>query len=253
MTQAARFYPEIAAGGYSRVDGSVEFYTRVRALLRPDMQVLDFGAGRGWAVVDDPNPARRRLADLRGECARVVGVDVDPAVRDNPVLDEAVVVEAGRPLPFPAQSFDLVLSDHVFEHLDEPAAIAAELDRVLRPGGWICARTPNRNGYIALGARLVPNALHTRVLQRLQPHRQAVDVFPTHYRLNTRAALLRHFPAHRYQHCTYGASMEPAYTGGSTTLWVLLWAWLRIAPECLCATWFVFLRKQPGHNLALRV
>lgn len=246
MNVSSRFYPETAAGGYSRVDGSVEFYTRIRALLEPHMEVLDFGAGRGWAVVDDPNPTRSRLANLRGACAKVVGVDIDPVVRDNPGLDEAVVIEPGDRLPFADQSFDLVVSDHVFEHLDDPAAVAVELDRVLRPGGWICARTPNRDGYIAWGARLVPNGLHSRALRRLQPGRHSVDVFPTRYRLNTRAALAYHFPSDRYRHSTYGFNTEPAYTGGWSPLWVLLWAWLRVAPEALSATWFVFLQKRPG-------
>ena len=244
MNIVSRYYPEIAAGGYSRVDGSVEFYTRIRALLEPDMHVLDFGAGRGWAVVDDPNPTRSRLANLRGGCAKVVGVDIDPAVRENPSLDEAVVIEPGSRLPFADSTFHLVVSDHVFEHLDNPAAVAAELDRVLRPGGWICARTPNRNGYIAWGARLVPNGLHTRVLSRLQPGRQPVDVFPTRYLLNTPAALRRHFPDDRYRHCTYGFNAEPAYTGGWSAAWVLMWSWLRIAPETLCAKWIVFLQKR---------
>lgn len=245
MSLSSRFYPEIGAGGYSRVDGSVEFYTRIRALLDPQMRVLDFGAGRGWAVVDDPNRLRRRLANLKGACARVVGIDVDPAVRANPGLDEAVVIEPGDPLPFGSASFDLIVSDHVFEHLDDPVATASELDRVLKPAGWICARTPNRSGYIAIGARLVPNGLHARVLRRLQPGRQALDVFPTRYRLNTRAALRRHFPLDRYRHCTYGFNAEPTYVGRADALWLLLWTWLRLAPETLCATWFVFLQKQP--------
>lgn len=45
-------FPEIGAGGYTSRDGTVEFYGRVQALLRPTMHVLDFGAGRGargWA------------------------------------------------------------------------------------------------------------------------------------------------------------------------------------------------------------
>lgn len=243
MSLSSRFYPEIAAGGYSRVDGSVEFYTRIRALLRPEMQVLDFGAGRGWAVADDPNPTRSHLANLQGACAKVIGVDIDPAIKENPGLDEAIIIPPGSSLPFRNDTFDLIVCDHVFEHLDDPVAVAAELDRVLRPGGWLCARTPNRNGYIAWGARLVPNRLHTGVLRRLQPGRHPADVFPTRYRLNTRAALLRHFPVDRYRDCTYGFNTEPAYTGGGTILWMLLWAWLRIAPEALCATWLVFMQK----------
>jgi hypothetical protein len=118
------------------------------------------------------------------------------------------------------------------------------MSRVLKPGGWICGRTPNRWGYIALGARLVPNRLHVRALRRLQPDREAIDVFPTRYRVNTRRALDLHFPSERFEHCTFGVSTEPAYTPASSPLWVVFWAWARIAPQPLCATWMVFMRKR---------
>ena len=43
----SRFYPENEAGGFSRLDGTVQFYQRVRALLGPGHRILDFGAGAG--------------------------------------------------------------------------------------------------------------------------------------------------------------------------------------------------------------
>jgi len=86
------FYPENRAGGFSRCDGTVQFYQRVRALLRPDYVVLDFGAGRGAAYYQDPSPYRKSLRNLRGEGRRVIGVDVDPVVSSNPCVDEAVAV-----------------------------------------------------------------------------------------------------------------------------------------------------------------
>ena len=241
---ADRFYPEIGAGGFSRVDGSIAFFTRIRALLRPTSRVLDFGAGRGWHVREDPVPFRRACITLRGSCASVVGVDVDEAVRDNPGLDEAHVVAAGAPLPFPDAAFDLIVCDHVFEHIEDPAATAAELTRVLTPGGWLCARTPNRHGYIAVGARLVPNRLHTKALTRLQPGRREADVFPAFYRLNTRAAIRSCFPPDRFDDFTYASNSEPTYVGGSRLGWLAVWTWSRFAPEALCATWLVFLRKR---------
>ena len=70
----------------------------------------------------------------------------------------------------------------------------AEIERILKPGGWFCARTPNKWGYISLGANLIPNSLHVRFLKFLQPDRQEEDVFPTRYRMNTIAALKTHFP-----------------------------------------------------------
>jgi len=248
---SARFYPELPAGGFTRVDGSVELFTRVRALLGPESRVLDYGAGRGWAAVADPNPYRRRLADLRGDCHSVVGVDVDRAVLTNPTLDEAFVVGDGERLPFDDESFDLIVCDSVFEHLRDPSHAAGEMIRVLKPGGWICGRTPNRWGYIALGARIVPNRLHVRALRRLQPDRQAVDVFPTAYRLSTRRAFEAQFPPERFEHCTFGINTEPAYIPDSNPLWVLFWAWGKLAPQRLSATWMVLIRKRDASDAAV--
>lgn len=45
-----RMYPEIGAGGFSSIDGTVEFYGRVSSLVKDDSVVLDFGAGRGGVV-----------------------------------------------------------------------------------------------------------------------------------------------------------------------------------------------------------
>ena len=87
-----RLYPETAVGGFSRVDGTIEFYTRVNALLRKDMVVVDLGAGRGSAHFEDLVPYRRKLRSLKGRCAKVIGLDVDDVVRNNPTLDEAHVL-----------------------------------------------------------------------------------------------------------------------------------------------------------------
>lgn len=57
----ARLYPEVAAGGFSHVDGTVGFYRRVNALLRPDMTVADVGPGRGRSS-EDQVAYRRSLA-----------------------------------------------------------------------------------------------------------------------------------------------------------------------------------------------
>jgi hypothetical protein len=48
-------FPEIKAGGFSRVDGTIAFYTRVQALCPDRATILDFGAGRGKAS-EDPSP-----------------------------------------------------------------------------------------------------------------------------------------------------------------------------------------------------
>ena len=241
-----QFYPETGAGGFSHVDGTVTFYSRVNALLRPDMTVLDFGAGRGRSVREDEIPYRRDLQTLKGKCARLIGVDIDDAVLEHPALDEVHVIPENGPLPFADESVDLIVSDHTFEHITNADVIVAEFDRVLKPNGWICARTPNRWGYIGLGTNLVPNRWRVALLKYLQPHRKAVDVFPTAYRLNTRAALKRCFPESGWEHCSHGHFAEPAYFGTSRLLWALVMFGYRFTPSFFAPTWMIFLRKQGG-------
>ena len=239
-----RWYPEVAAGGYSRVDGSVEFYQRIRTLLRPDMRVLDFGAGRG-AFVDDPVPFRRDLHRLDQVVAELIGVDVDEAVRENPYLSRAEVIATGERLPLETGSIDLVVSDWVFEHVTDPGWASDELARILRVGGWLCARTPNRFGYIGLAARAMPNRLHAPLLRLFQPGKEGRDTFPTAYRLNSPKALKRHFPERSWEHVVYTMNNEPAYFSSWHAAWAAARLAFRLTPDALGATLYVFLRKLP--------
>lgn len=242
-----RFYPETAAGGFSRRNGTVEFYLRVNSLLRPEMTVLDYGAGRGAGIAGPAPTFAASLRLLRGKVAKVIGADPDPVVRTNLGLDEAIVLDldsAGRgALPLPDASVDLIVSDYTFEHVADPAFTAAELRRVLRPGGWLCARTPNRHGYIGLGNTLVPEGLKSGLLPRLQPYRRQEDVFPTTYRMNTRSTLRGLFPG--WLDCSYAIDPEPAYAGRSRAAWAAFIAAAAVTPPPLRSILLVFLRK-PG-------
>lgn len=239
----AAVFPEIAAGGYTRLDGSVEFWARVNAVLPPDATVVDLGAGRG-SFLEDTSAFRRSLHDLAPRCARLIGLDVDPAVRTNPALHESHVIDPQGRFPLADASVDLLVSDWTFEHVADPAHTAAEIDRVLAPGGWLCARTPRKWGAIGIPTRLVPNSLHTRALRRLQPAKAEVDTFPTAYRMNSRAALRHWFPTTRFAHCVYEFDAEPGYVGrspGALRTGLLL---QRLVPSRAASTLMIFIRKQ---------
>jgi SAM-dependent methyltransferase len=148
------------------------FRERVLARLAPAARLLDLGAGAG----------RLPQMNFRGRAAFVAGYDVDPAVRANPHLDEAHVGD-GEKLPFADASFDLVVSDNVFEHVARPETLFAEVARVLRPGGWFLLKTPNRWHYVTLLARATPFWFH-RLVGRLRG-RPAEHTFPTLYRANS--------------------------------------------------------------------
>lgn len=137
--------------------------------------VLDFGCGRG--AVD--------IYDFRSENVRVCGVDVDSSVLGNPLLDEAKL--CNEALDYADDTFDVICSSHVFEHLDSPWESMAELYRVLKPGGKLIALTPNCRSLPALAARITPRRLH--VWLNAKRGRAERDTFPTVYRLNTKRAV----------------------------------------------------------------
>ncbi len=216
-----KIYPEVGAGGFTRYAGTVQFFTRINALVTPDMDILDFGAGRGL-LSEHRLPYVRQITSFKGRVHKVVGIDVDPIVTTNPTLDEGIPFDGGR-IPAADEAFDLVYSDHVFEHVPDPEMTASELYRVIKPGGWLCARTPHLYSMLVAGSKAVPNRKHAEMLTKVQPGgRKALDVFPTLYRLNSRRALNRHFPADRWSNHSYTWNPEPGYNFGSPSITRLL-------------------------------
>lgn len=237
------FYPETSFGGFTRVDGTIAFYLRANALLTPESTVLDVGCGRG-EYADDPVESRAHQRVLRGTCATVIGIDRDPGAAVNPCVDEFRIIEAPR-WPVDAQAIDLCLVDNVLEHVERPDAFLAECRRVVKPGGYLCIRTPNSFGYATVLARLVPNVAHATVLGKVQPHRNAVDVFPAHYRCNTPRRLRNALNAQGFAGCVYGHGSEPAYLGFSSFAYALGVAWASVAPAVLQGTLMAFARRLP--------
>ena len=211
-------YPESAFGGFTRVDGTVAFYTRVNALIGPEDTVLDVGCGRGQRH-EDPNPYRRGLSQFRGRCARVLGIDVDTAGEENPLLDEFRLITDLAHWPVEDASVDVIVSDFVLEHIQDPDAYFREVNRVLRPGGYFCARTPNMFGYVALAARLIPNRLHARVVSQVQEGREERDVFPTVYRCNRKGTVLQVLARHGLEGHVLRQEAEPSYLHFSPALY----------------------------------
>ena len=106
----------------------------------------------------------------------VVGLDVDAAALEKAATlgIEPVRANVEEPLPFEDGSFDAVVAGELFEHLQFPDALVAEIGRVLRPGGVL--------------AGSVPNAF--RVQSRLRFLRgKSPEDDPTHLRMFSPAAL----------------------------------------------------------------
>jgi SAM-dependent methyltransferase len=239
-----KVYPEVSISGFSRIDGTIAFYNQVNALCNRSSVVIDFGAGRGRAHSDDTCEYRRNLQSLKGKAAKVIGVDVSSEVLDNSSLDEAYIIGKDGVVPLPDMCADIIVSDFTFEHIDNPSLTAAEIHRLLKPGGWLCVRTPNRHGYIAVSNRLVPEGLKTRLLKRLQPTREEEDVFPAVYKLNTIKDLQRYFPLKDYRYFSFLYDAEPAYYFNSIVIFRMFEIIQTLSPENFKTMIMLFANKK---------
>jgi SAM-dependent methyltransferase len=141
-------------------------------------RVLDLGAGFGAlalycahldaeVIAVDPNEERMKVA-------------LEIARRRH--LSLRAVAAHAQALPFPDESFDLVIANNSLCYIVEESTHRAALEeilRVLRPGGWVAMRNPNRlhlrdqfTGLPLLS--LLPLSLVRRVTRSLDTHRSDV-------------------------------------------------------------------------------
>ena len=137
------------------------------------LRVLDFGCG-GGAVV---RMLRAAGVDCYGADTFYDGAEYRGELFEQ-LLDAGIVraIGADGVLPFEDAFFDLVISDQVFEHVEDLEGVLDQLDRVLRPGGRMYHHFPSREV-------LREGHIHIPLAHRLRPGR-----FRTAYTLVLRAA-----------------------------------------------------------------
>lgn len=108
---------------------------------RPDCRILDYGCGAGETVRE----GRARGLGLYGTDLYTAAASPyrDEAARLGLLGDAIREVRDGR-IAFPDASFDLAISNQVFEHVEDLPASLSELARVLKPGARLICLFPSR-------------------------------------------------------------------------------------------------------------
>jgi len=154
-------------------DGQERRLNMIRAAAGDRLKgcTLENGCGVGMYV--------ERLTPFAGQ---VTGLEYDESrAREAHERAANITCAAGEELPFPDETFDLILSHEVLEHVRNDRQAVSEMVRVLRPGGRMVIFVPNRGypfethgvywkGRYHFGNIPLVNYLPCRWRDRLAPH-----------------------------------------------------------------------------------
>ncbi len=155
------------------------FAEAVGQVVSPGGSVLDAGCGRDF-------PLAEFLLSLGAD---VHGVDAG-VIEPSPQAPVTTFCCAVDRMPYNDDSFDVIVSRCLLEHLARPEDALGEFNRVLRPGGSVLFLTPNRFDYVSIGAAMLPHRIRSWMLNRLEG-RDHEDAFPVYYRANSMSRIRR--------------------------------------------------------------
>ena len=148
---------ELQAGKEERgnLQTNLEFLAQTD-LIRPKDRILEIGCGIGTVV-----------NELSSKGHDIAGIDISGEAIEygrKKYSDIRMEVQAAETLPYEDESFEVVLSFDLFEHIAAIDKHISEVRRVLGPGGYYLFQTPNRY------SNIIYETLWTKSLQWRQYH-----------------------------------------------------------------------------------
>jgi 2-polyprenyl-3-methyl-5-hydroxy-6-metoxy-1,4-benzoquinol methylase len=134
-----------ASGGKSS-GPAYEIAMRLLQASNASGRLLEFGAGVGAFP-------RRLLA--AGYGGQITCADILPKPLDAPPEFHWITADLNQPLDLRDESFDVIVSIEVIEHLENPRAVFREFARLLVPGGLLVVTTPHQHSIRGLSGLLL--------------------------------------------------------------------------------------------------
>lgn len=177
-----------------------------------DPQILDFGCGNG------------ALAAIMRHFGTVTAIDYSPAAIEAAAkLFDGITFLAGDALtvPLPEESFNIIVSQEVIEHVHDQPGYIARARKLLAPGGYLILTTPNAYTFYRGG-----EYEKLRKGDKLQPREDILSI------AELRRIVSPHFKIQRlYTICASGRKGLFRFINSPTLQqWLPLWS--KINPAC---------------------
>lgn len=128
-----RPYNTVFSFNYHNISHIVRFLQSAKAFLpKQKLSFIDIGGG-----------AAPYYGFFQEQIGQYTVVDVQNDLPKNDNRNITFIKSFAEELPIPDNSFDVVLSNQVFEHVQTPEKAAAESYRILKKGGFIIGSVPH--------------------------------------------------------------------------------------------------------------
>jgi SAM-dependent methyltransferase len=162
--------------------GEPSYVWRAGQQRRLDMIVRGAGDRIRGRILEDGCGVGMYVEHLSALGAVVIGLEYDfDRAREARTRSRQILNAAGECIPLPSETFDLILSHEVIEHVQDDRAAIREMVRLVKPGGRIALFCPNRGypfethgiywkGRYSFGNKLFINYLPRAWRDKLAPH-----------------------------------------------------------------------------------
>ncbi len=180
-------------GGYSEQRRETSGFALYFASIMMDdrrfegARLLDIGCGARGPLIRD-RFGNAVFPPVLSRARQIDGLDPGYDLKDHTALTQrwqSTLEDA----PLEPNAYEVMVSFNVLEHVATPVKFLAAAYRALKPGGVFYAMTPHGQHPFAVGVKIV-EVTKAKYAIADKASDQRINHIPTHYRLNTRAAIL---------------------------------------------------------------
>jgi len=158
-----------------------EFFSFVKSSIKKGDTLLDAGCGDGFNSI-----IMKNLDKNSKKKVKIIGVDLFKKNLDkNNYIDKKIHGDLNNLSKLVKKKVDIIYSEYVFEHLEDPIKVIKEMHKILKPGGKIFLILPNSKNPVSFLNRTIPHKVSVFYLMKILRQKRVEDqIFPAYYRFN---------------------------------------------------------------------